>query len=97
MGIYTEREEMSKHVRGYGEGLRRTKSKTALLCRPGSIARHPLPVVESLQQEGPHARPSASGDGVAEHEALQAVAVVRLAVENVKDLLPQSLSLRHKR
>lgn len=51
------------------------------------------PVVESLQQEGPHARPSTPGNGVTEDKPLQTVTVVRLSIQDVKYLFVQTLSL----
>lgn len=51
------------------------------------------PVVESLQQEGPHARPSTPSNGVTEDKPLQTVTVVRLSIQDVKYLFVQTLSL----
>lgn len=52
------------------------------LCAP-PVRLHQLlgvAIVQRLQQPGSHARPGAAGNGVAEGEALQAVAVPQLAV-----------------
>ena len=54
-------------------------------------------ISESLQQERPHARPSAPSNGVTEYKPFQAVTVVSLSVQNVKYLLIQTLSLRRQK
>lgn len=51
------------------------------------------PVVESLQQEGAHTRPSTPGNGVTEDKPLQTVTIVRLSIQDVKYLFIQTLSL----
>lgn len=65
----------------------------AMLERTFVVARTHAPVVEALEDIGSQAGTCAARNRVAQHEALQAVAVVGLAVNDVKQLLVQALAL----
>ena len=52
------------------------------------------PVRQLLQDVGAHSRPGSSRDGVREHEALERVASVGLAVDDVENFFVELLALR---
>lgn len=68
-----------------------------VLIREDAVRLHQLlavPVIQRLQQVRPHARPCPASYRVAQHEALQAVAPIRLPVNHVHQILLHRLRLR---
>ena len=95
-------------VRGLGEPLQgqdgvvrlyhhvRHHVVVALLVGEHAVGLHQLlgePVCQLLQDVAPHAAASTASDRVSQHEALEAVAALRLVVDDVKQLLMELLAL----